>query len=388
MSTGEMIYFDNAATTFPKPESVYQAMDEANRRLAVNAGRGSYALAKEADQLIKAAREAVSDLVCGSQVAEVVFTASATLALNQIIGGMTWSEQDVVYVSPYEHNAVMRPLHLFRKKYGFQIQELPLCEADHAIDLEKTSYLFAKQPPNAVFLTHISNVTGYILPVEELTGLAKAYDASVVVDASQSMGLFEIDLSHTPVDFLVFAGHKNLYGPLGTGGFLMRKGCRLEPYIAGGTGSDSLNLDMPKTGSIRYEAASPNVVAIAGLYAACMEIKDKDTRAGFREYERMLTRMLVEGLHTISGVKLYLPPKEAHIGIAAFNIDGYQAGEAGMVLDEDYGIAVRTGYHCAPLIHEYLDDKEQLGVIRAGIGRYTTKEEVEKLIRAVSELAE
>lgn len=386
MKLGETIYLDNAATTFPKPECVYAQMDRVNRTLAVNAGRGSYKLAQQASRMIEETRELLLELVNGKQVAEVVLTASATVALNQIIGGMSWGEQDVVYVTPFEHNAVIRPLYLQQQKYGFTILELPLLEDSYALDLEKTAFFFSQSPPAAVFATHISNVIGYILPIKELAVLAKKYKATVVVDASQSLGLLSVDLQQLPVDFMAFAGHKNLYGPFGTGGFYKKKGLELAPYLAGGTGSDSLNPAMPQSGSLRYEAASPNIVAIAGLHAALEDLGRSEGMDDWYEKERELTAYLSAGLRQIAGVTLYAPPENSHIGMAAFGVSGYQSGEVGMLLDEDYHIAVRTGYHCAPLIHKSLKDKVQLGVVRASIGRYTTRQEVERLVAAVEEI--
>lgn len=394
MSMEGIIYLDNAATTYPKPESVYQKMDEVNRGLAVNAGRGSYALAKKATDLIEDARKELLCLVNGTEVAEVVFSPSATSALNQIIGGMPWKKEDIVYVSPFEHNAVMRPLHHMQKQYGFSIEEMPFSENSGGIDLEKLQYQFSGKKPTVVFMTHCSNVTGYVLPISKICEIAKTYDAVTVVDASQSLGLLPIDLKKMKIDFLIFAGHKNLYGPFGVGGFVMRhkiQGQKCEaylmPYLCGGTGSDSLNLEMPEAAPARYEAASSNIIAIAGLVAA-LEVLQDNKRQLYEEKERADTECLVEGLKRIRDVKLYCPGKEEHVGIIAFNIEGYQASDVGMLLDEDYGIAVRTGYHCAPLIHKYLQDQSYAGVVRVSVGRFTTKEEIEGFLRAVAEIAE
>lgn len=381
-----MYYFDNAATTFPKPEKVYLSMDKANRQLAVNAGRGSYTLAKEATKLIDRTKEQLLSLVNGNQEADVVLTPSATIALNEIIGGMEWSGEDVVYVSAFEHNAVMRTLHMMQKKYEFKIIELPIKENTLSIDEDRVEFMFAKDAPTRLFMTHISNVTGYILPIERLTKMAKEYSCEVVIDASQSLGLLEIDMRKLDADYIVFAGHKNLYGPFGVGGFFIRSGKSLSPYIAGGTGSDSLNLDMPENSVAKFEPASPNVVAMAGLSSALKVIEEYD--GDFYEDEKQLTDTLVDKLKKIYEVTLYLPPAEEHVGIISFNIQGYKASEIGMILDEDYGIAVRTGYHCAPLIHEHLKDKSYSGVVRASIGRYTTMEEVERFVEAVKEVAE
>lgn len=393
----QMIYLDNAATTFPKPECVYEKMDQINRSLAVNAGRGSYALARKAAELIREVRRELLESVNGTTVAEVVLTPSATVAFNQIIGGMEFTEQDVVYVSPFEHNAVIRTLYLRKKEmeHPFQIMELP-CRKENGIeiDMEQTEYQFSRKMPTYVFLSHVSNVIGYVLPVEEIAAAAKQYQATVVADASQSLGLVPIDFRSCSIDFLVFAGHKTMYGPLGIGGFFMKNGQKLKPYLAGGTGTDSLNPDMPEQMPERYEPASPNIVAAGGLAAALEEWKragDGSYKEGILKYlarEVELTQRLVKGLQKIPDVKLYLPPKEKHVGIAAFCLSGYQAADVGMILDEDYHIAVRTGYHCAPLIHKILQDETSAGVVRVSVGRFTTEEEIDTLIEAVGEIAE
>lgn len=385
-NNNKTIYLDNAATTFPKPESVYKEMDYVNRNLAVNTGRGSYELARKATKIIDSAKEKIVSLVNGEGITDIVLTPSATIAMNMIIGGLEWSREDVCYVSPYEHNAVMRPLHLIAEKYGIELVELPLNSETLEIDIEKTEYMFAMNAPTKLFITHISNVTGYILPIKEITELAGKYNSKVIVDASQSLGLLDINMNSIKSDFIVFAGHKNLYGPLGVGGFFVRKGTAMNPFIAGGTGSDSLNLNMPKNIPQMLEPASPNIVAVAGMKAAIEEtLKDVES---FEKKEKELTEYLITKLKKIENIITYLPPKDRHIGIVAFNIEGYKAEDVGTILDGDYNIAVRTGYHCAPLIHRHLKDIDNGGVVRASVGRYTTREDIDRLVEAVEELSE
>ena len=369
-NNSKTIYLDNAATTFPKPESVYTEMDYVNRNLAVNTGRGSYSLARKATEIIDRTREKALKLIKGKDVADIVLTPSATIAMNVIIGGLDWSGADICYVSPFEHNAVMRPLHLISEKYGFDLIELPLKSETLEIDFEKMEYMFSLNPPTKVFATHISNVTGYILPVKEITEVAKKYNSQVIIDASQSLGLLDI----------------NLYGPFGTSGFFVRKGTKINPFIAGGTGSDSLNLNMPKTIPAMLEPASPNIVAVAGMEAALDETIGRIS--DFEAKEKELTEYLVKGLEKIENITTYFPLEDSHIGIVAFNIEGYKAEDVGTILDQDYHIAVRTGYHCAPLIHKHLMDIEKGGVVRASVGRYTTRDDIEKLLKAVEELSE
>lgn len=381
----DCIYLDHAATTFPKPQSVYEALDGANRTLAVNAGRGSYALAREASDIIAETKNEIKKLAHAKDVAEVVFTASATLACNQILGGLAWQKEDVVYVSPYEHNAVMRVLHGLQKKYGFEIEELAMDEQSLKLDIEKIEFQFVRKRPSVVVMSHVSNVLGYVLPIEKVAQIAKDYQAIVVVDGAQALGVVPVDLQKMPIDFYIYAGHKTLYGPFGVGGFFYRGNVQLQPYLAGGTGSDSLNLEMDTDTPEGLSPGSPNIVAIAGLLAALKEPGIDELYAK----EQELTEYLIGQLQRIPDVTVYrIKDITQQIGIVSFNITGYQAQEVGMLLDEDYHIAVRTGYQCAPLIHKYLHDTEHAGVVRASLGRFSTKEEIERLVEAVREIAE
>lgn len=379
------IYLDNAATTFPKPEKVYTALDAANRELAVNAGRGSYALARHASEVIAETKNEIKRLANAGDVAEVVFTASATLACNQIFCGLQWRKEDVVYVSPYEHNAVMRVLHGLKKIYGFEMEELCMDRKTLQLDIERIHFQFSRKNPTRVVMSHVSNVLGYVIPVEQITKIAKEYRAVVVIDGAQALGVVPVDLRKIQADFYVFAGHKTLYGPLGIGGFIHRKEIKLKPFLAGGTGSDSLNLEMDTNTSVGLEPGSHNVVAAAGLLAALREGKTEDCFG--REQE--MTQYLIAQLGEIPQVKLYLiDDSSQQVGIVAFNVEGYRASEIGMILDEDYGIAVRTGYQCAPLIHKYLYSDDYAGVVRASIGRFTTQRDVDCLVNAIREIAE
>lgn len=378
-----MIYLDNAATTFPKPEKVYQIMDKVNREMAVNAGRGSYKLARQATKLIDDAKKKILKLVQVNNDARVIFTPSITIALNQIIYGIEWKKGDIVYVSPYEHNAVARPLYQIQKKFCVIIKEIPIDDKTLEVDIESLKYEFSKNRPKAIFCTHVSNVTGYILPVKEIFKEGKRYKSINVLDSAQSLGLIPIDSRELAVDIIAFAGHKTLYGPFGIGGFINLTGIDLAEVLAGGTGSDSLNLDMPQNSSLKYEMASSNIVAIAGLNAA---IDDLDIESIY-EHEKELTEYLIEEIKKVPGITLYLPDNiNEQVGIVSFNLEGYSAEELGVILDEDFDIAVRTGYHCAPYIHKWLKDERKLGTVRIGIGRYTNKEEIHDLIIAINDI--
>lgn len=377
-----MVYLDNAATTFPKPKSVYDAMDKMNRQGAVNAGRGSYKLAQAASRLISETKIKLRQLVNVDVSAAVVFSSSITIAINQIVNGLCLRQKAVVYVSPYEHNAVARSLYELSKRKELIVKELPL-DNGLEIDIQKMKYEFAKDKPEAVFCTHVSNVTGYILPVEEIFREAKKHGSINVLDSAQSLGLIDVRADLMDVDLIAFAGHKTLYGPFGIGGFINVSAVPLDTFIAGGTGSDSLNLEMPLGNETRYESSSPNIVAIAGLNAALESLNQKE----HFEREKKMTSYLIEQLSSVKEVKMFLPSNtERHIGIVSVIVEGFNSEDVGTILDEDFEIAVRTGYHCAPYIHKYLRDVTSLGTVRIGIGQFTTKEEIDLLIKALKEI--
>lgn len=377
-----MIYLDNAATTFPKPERVYTALETANRELSFNAGRGSYKAARAASAIIDDTKNRLLSLFHATGYADIVFTPSVTHALNQVLNGLDLTGNSVIYVSPYEHNAVARTVYQLSVNSGASVKMLPLTK-DLQIDLEKAKYQFSINSPSVVILNALSNVTGYILPVAEIFLMAKEYGAITVLDAAQAAGLIDLDMPALNADVLCFAGHKTLMGPFGIGGFLIKHGITLKKVLTGGTGSASLTLDMPEEAPGRYEASSSNVVAIAGLNASLKGLDINEHRKTLRE----LTEYLLEALNSIPSVNLMGTfDTDKTLGIVSFVVEGYQSDEVGIILDDEYDIAVRTGYHCAPYIHDYLGDKPYHGTIRIGIGQFNTKEDIDALISAIKSL--
>lgn len=377
-----MIYLDNAATTFPKPERVYTALETANRELSFNAGRGSYKAARAASAIIDDTKNRLLSLFHATGYADIVFTPSVTHALNQVLNGLDLTGNSVIYVSPYEHNAVARTVYQLSVNSGASVKMLPLTK-DLQIDLEKAKYQFSISSPSVVILNALSNVTGYILPVAEIFLMAKEYGAITVLDAAQAAGLIDLEMPALNADVLCFAGHKTLMGPFGIGGFLIKHGITLKKVLTGGTGSASLTLDMPEEAPGRYEASSTNVVAIAGLNASLKGLDINEHRKTLRE----LTEYLLEALNSIPSVNLMGTfDTDKTLGIVSFVVEGYQSDEVGIILDDEYDIAVRTGYHCAPYIHDYLGDKPYHGTIRIGIGQFNTKEDIDALISAIKSL--
>ena len=298
-----------------------------------------------------------------------------------ILQGIDWQKGDVAYISPYEHNAVARTLEKIRNDYQIEVKLMPLHD-NYEINVPLLEDMFIQDKPKCVCCMGISNVTGYILPTKDIFRAAKTIQAITVLDSAQSLGLVEQDCDN--IDFIAFAGHKTLYGPFGIGGFIDNSYIELKQIIVGGTGSDSLNLLMPKKSPNRYESASSNIVAIAGLNAALdgLDVNENNKK------EKELTEYLVKKLKDTSGVRLYLPNTSSHIGIVSFNLknSGLSADEIGKILDDEFGIAVRTGFHCAPYIHGIIGDLEYSGTVRIGLGKYNSFDDIDALCEALEEM--
>lgn len=257
-----MIYFDNAATTYPKPECMYEAMDYAQRNLAFNAGRGSYRKSKEAHDAIEECRRFLCEK---ANAKSLIFTPSATHSLNMVTAGLSFDKDDIIYCSPYDHNAIVRTLYENAKKYNFTIKQIPLND-DLSIDIDSFKIACMKDRPKAIYCTHVSNVTGYILPIDKIGEIASKFNSLFIVDGAQAFGLVPVDLQDNSIDYYIFAGHKTLYGPFGIAGILCKDAnIKLKGNFYGGTGSDSLNVYMPVEGIIKYEPSSPNIVACYSL---------------------------------------------------------------------------------------------------------------------------
>ena len=388
-----MIYLDNAATTYPKPEEVYEKMDMLTREMSVNAGRGSYELARKATGVINGTRAKIADFFGAEDVNDVVFASSATEAANRVLSGYDFKENMTVYVSPYEHNAVMRTLEAVRKKTGIQIKLLATDNKGY-LDIEEIEYQFMCDEPDFVCINMASNVTGYILPFEKIAHMAKEYEAVVFADAAQAAGNIKINLKETDIDILIFAGHKSLYGLFGVGGFatnsrIFERDKKLNPVIFGGNGEDSLNLDLPETGISKYEVGSLNVPAIGALKCGIDSIKSDFNE--IRQHEDKMFRYLLEEIEKMDGIIIFQKPEteeefENHIAVISTAFEKYASDDAGTILDGEYNIAVRTGYHCAPLVHDVIGSKKYGGTIRISIGRYTTKEDIDRLVSAFEDM--
>lgn len=373
-----MIYFDNAATTYPKPEVVYKTLDEANRTLAFNAGRGNYNEANNAFKLIESTRM----FLCEKANAKyLTFTPSATHSLNQIIAGINFEKEDIVYCSPYDHNAVVRTLNAYAIKIGFKLKTIPL-NKDCSIDLEKFEFDCIIEKPKAIFCSHVSNVTGYVHPIDEIGSISAKVQSIFVVDGAQAFGLIPVNITNMNIDYYVFAGHKTLYGPFGIAGYFYNSS-NLKLSVFGGTGSDSLNLNMPEKGSSRFEPSSPNIVAIAGLFESSKWAFDTNVY----DHETYLVNYAIDKLKNIDGIIIYNNSNMPNVGIISLNLEGYNSEDLAEILSKDYGICTRGGYHCCPFIHDILNTKQYLGTVRVSFNYFNDTEEIDKLVEALEDIS-
>ena len=379
-----MAYFDNAATTYPKPEIVYASMDQFYRLNGANAGRGRYNLAQSANALIGETRALVQELLhCPAK--QVVFTPTATIALNIIIQGLICKGAQTIYISPFEHNAVTRTLHHFEEAGTISVHQLTVSH-DMKYDLDRIRYQFESERPDLVIVSHASNVFGLIAPVTEICSLAKNFDATTVIDMAQTAGLVDCNLGLNVFDFAVFAGHKTLYAPTGISGFIMDPAIDLPPVIFGGTGFESANQNMPESLPERYEMGTMNISGIAGLNAALKWGLDQGIEAIW-EKEQEHRKKLIELLQEYWFIKIVGNyPGCNYVGIVSCLIEGISSDSAGEVFDR-CGIAVRTGLQCAPLAHQFVGT-HPAGTIRFSVGYFTSEDDFTELRQALDYIEE
>lgn len=379
-----MAYFDNAATTFPKPEAVYTFMSDFYRSNGASAGRGNYGASLSAGALIAETRQLLQELL-HCQAKQVVFTPTATIALNIVLQGLVKMGVKEVYISPFEHNAVTRTLHAFEVSGQINVHKLVVSES-MVYDLERIRYQFEEKRPDLIVVSHASNVFGLISPVEEIFRLGKQFDAYTVVDMAQTAGLVDCNVGSNVIDFAVFAGHKTLYGPTGISGFMMKPEIKLPAVIFGGTGYESANQDMPLSLPERYEMGTMNLIGVAGLHAALKWINDISI-SSLREKEAQNRQRLLEILDDYWFIKVVGNfPKNEYVGIVSCLIDGISSDSAGKIFDEA-GIAVRTGLQCAPLAHEFAGTYPA-GTIRFSVSYFTTEQDFQELISALDHIEE
>lgn len=379
----KIAYFDNAATTFPKPECVYEFMKDFYRNCGGNAGRGNHGFAMTSGKLISETRTLIKELL-HCQTKEVIFTPSATFSLNMIIQGIICSGAKNIYISPFEHNAVTRVLHHFEKQNAIVVHQLKL--ENLSFNFERIKYQFEEIKPDLVICTHASNVTGIILPVAELCNLSKSFGATTVIDMAQTCGLVDLDCGNQNIDFAVFAGHKTLYGPTGIGGFVMNQNIVLPSVIFGGTGVDSINPEMPFTIPEKYEMGTQNILGIAGLNASLKWILNIGIENLFKKEIENRNR-LIELLNNFDFVKpVGIWESSKYVGIVSVLIEGISSDTAENIFTEQ-GIALRGGLQCSPLAHKFLGTSPA-GTVRFSTSYFTSEEDflhLEKVLKYLEE---
>jgi cysteine desulfurase/selenocysteine lyase len=381
-----MIYFDNAATSWPKPPGVAEAMAHFVRELGANPGRAAHRQAVESGRIVYDAREAVCELFHAPDPLRLVWCKNVTEVLNLALRGLL-RPGDHVVTSSMEHNSMMRPLRALEDG-GVEVAVVS-CSPQGVLG---PAGVEAAIQPNTrlVALNHASNVVGTLLPVDEVGALCRRRDLLLLVDAAQTGGAYPLDMQADQIDLLGFTGHKSLGGPMGTGGLIMGERVdepQMEPLIRGGTGSRSEHEVQPDFLPDMCESGTPNVVGLAGLEVGVRWVLERGVGA-IRAHGVAQTQALIEGLRAVPRVTVYgtLEP-ELQTATVSFNIDGMAPSEAGLRLDDEYGILCRVGLHCAPAAHKTLGTFP-IGTVRFGLSAFTTAAEVQTAIFAVHRLAE
>jgi cysteine desulfurase/selenocysteine lyase len=358
----EFIYLDNAATTWPKPEQVYIAVDKTMREIYANPGRSSHHMSLKSERVIGDARLAVARFLNAPSPKNVVFTLNCTDSLNIILKGLI-KPGDRVVTGPYEHNSVMRPLRTLQKS-GVSVA-VARGTGDFSIDLDSFGKL-CKEDVNYAVVSHVSNVTGTLAPVREIAEIVHEKGGIFILDAAQSAGIIDIDMQQLGVDVIAAPGHKGLMGPMGVGILVLGQDISVQPFREGGTGIKSEEDSQPDELPLRLEAGTANLPGIAGLLAGirCIESIGVNTIA---EHERKLARRLVDGLKMLDGVRLYCDPMGPQTGVVSFTLESMDATLVGTILDQAFNIGVRTGLHCAPAAHKTIGTFPA-GTVRVSFG--------------------
>jgi cysteine desulfurase/selenocysteine lyase len=379
----EIIYLDNGATSFPKPEEVYTTMDTFYRNYGVNPGRSGYELAVEAGAVVDDARKLLTEFFNGTDPSHLCFSYNSTDALNLVIFGML-QPGDHAISTTLEHNSVLRPLYHLSQE-GVEVDYVPF-DGVGFVNPDDVRKMF-KPNTRLVIINHASNVIGTIQPIREIGQYCREAGIPFAIDASQSAGKIPIDMEEQFLDIVIFTGHKSLLGPVGIGGLYVRDGVEIRHTRVGGSGILSALRTHVEEYPYRLESGTINTVGVAGLQAGLKWVLEEGLD-NIHAREMKLARMLREGLSEIPGVTLYcMEDLENHIAVLSFNIDGMEAEDVGAMIDLDHDIACRTGLHCAPLVHDQLGTTEIRGAVRFSIGPFNTEEHILAAIEAVQETA-
>ncbi|MBN1289142.1 MAG: aminotransferase class V-fold PLP-dependent enzyme [Actinobacteria bacterium] len=380
-----MIYLDNAATSWPKPDSMLKAMIRYQEDTGANPGRSGHKLSVEAGRVVYEARSNIAELLNVEDPLNIVFAQNATAALNLAIKG-NLKAGDHVITTGMEHNSVMRPLREMEKG-GVEISVLH-CGKEGFLDVNSISSKI-RSNTRMLVVNHASNVTGSLAPVNEIGELTANEGILLLVDAAQTAGSFPIDVRNAGIDLLAFTGHKSLLGPQGTGGLAIGENVDIDsfkPLLSGGTGSKSESEEHPEFLPDKYESGTPNTIGLAGLAAGIKFVLDTGVE-NIRKHEMELAVMLIKGLEDIPGVTVYgTRDPEKRTATVSINLKGAGQNEVGQVLDEDFGIMSRVGLHCAPQAHRTIGTFPD-GTVRLSIGYFNSPEDIQKTIRAINAIS-
>ncbi len=379
-----MIYFDNAATSWPKPPEVKEAMVRFMDEIGANPGRSGHLLSIEAARIIYEARETLSKLFNVKDPSRIIFTLNATESINLALKGLL-CPGDHVITSSMEHNSVMRPIRDLERS-GVELGLVP-CSIKGDLDPEDVKKRIQSHT-KMIVLNHASNVTGTLLPVREVGDIAQNHGILFLVDAAQTAGVYPIDIERDRIDLLAFTGHKSLYGPQGTGGLVIGENVKIKdltPLKSGGTGSRSEFEEQPDFLPDRYESGTPNAVGIAGLLAGVQFVANKGVKS-IRQYELQLIGNLMEGLNEIPNLSLYGPENLTHrMATLSFNVKDLSPSEVASRLEDEAGILCRPGLHCSPSAHKTIGTFPG-GTIRFSLGCFNTLEEIRQAVEAIDRI--
>jgi cysteine desulfurase/selenocysteine lyase len=377
-----MIYFDNAATSWPKPATVQSALSEHLSDVGGNPGRAGHRMSIAAARVVENAREALAALLGANDSSRIVFTQNATQALNLALYGLLRPGDHVVTTS-IEHNSLMRPLRHLESR-GVQITTVA-CATDGTLDVQSVRRAIQTNT-RLLAVTHASNVAGTLSPIAELGALAREKEILFLVDAAQTAGSVPISVGEMQVDLLAFTGHKSLLGPTGTGGLYIRDGIELVPLMRGGTGSDSAHETQPEFLPDAHESGTLNVAGIAGLAAGVRFLSEVGVEA-VRSHDQDLVARFLSGASLIPGITLYGPRNEKlQCGVVSFSLAAAVPSEVGLILDQSFEIMARTGLHCAPSAHRTMGTFPE-GTVRFSFGWFNTPAEVDTSLKALREIA-